>query len=873
MVRSIWRGALVGMLAWVGLAWSQPERNSNGPETSPATMTVRESGKDVPCRIVTRWQQPDGARAFQLQVIATGEMLTLVEDGPATTFEGKSGKMKALSMSIYHWGNRSTPPAGVPVPPQRMSSEPVARKPIVLSENDVRLINLTPDPVLPPGTKMCSPPRAVPGGNLACNSSSGGFGPGSPSAGSEGGMVQYPPAGNSPYAQSSTGNKAGTAATVPAGSSPYAQSSTGSKAGSVAPIPAGSSSYAQSSTGNKGGSAAPIPAGSSPYAQMPTGSKAGSDSTMADACQPASSCETIPVEQYPTATRPTLGSRVKNLFHRQDHAAPCVCQNTCGQYAGSGYSPCTVPCCTDTTTGKVCPCLTSTQPLSIADRAAACTSTTTAQPCVTGPSAGTAATTCQTCNDSKPAEKKSAWERIWSKPLIAKTKQPGQTTLDPTPSGTGAAAAANGMPAPSTGATTKSAPASGTQSASTAKPAVLPPAPPAPASTGASNGATGKGSLPPAWFTDSQKQSDPLLNPDQIRSSRVEAKVGSVTPSPLANVAANSAGPGQSGISGGFQNPAMPMGGGSVVAAQNGLPIPYYCMPVPVATVPNPLRLPGPPPPEVPAPPQPAAFVNAFSPGKIAPKPGEGQQNQMAPNALGPYNPGPYGPIPDPRMMGYPPQPVAQGMPYPGMNPYLMPYMVPPQMANGPGMMPPMPSMTPMGMQRPIAQVNYPSNYQGPMPPNPMIGSNMPPMPYPQPTMPMPQTGNVAMDRPGLALVGQGAGSITHMLGLLRDSISPAERELAALNLANQDCRNHPEIVQALLTSARQDPAATVRAGCVHTLAVQNITSGPVLTALNALKSDPDPRVCQEVDQALARLTGGQAPVNTPPLQPTTYRP
>src|SRR6516225_236620 len=273
-------------------------------------MTVRESGKDVPCRIVTRWQQPDGARAFQLQVIATGEMLTLVEDGPATTFEGKSGKMKALSMSIYHWGNRSTPPAGVPVPPQRMSSEPVARKPIVLSENDVRLINLTPDPVLTPGTKMCSPPRAVPGGNLACNSSSGGFGPGSPSAGSEGGMVQYPPAGNSPYAQSSTGNKAGTAA--------------------------------------------PIPAGSSPYAQMPTGSKAGSDSTMADACQPASSCETIPVEQYPTATRPTLGSRVKNLFHRQDHAAPCVCQNTCGQYAGSGYSPCTVPCCTDTTTGKVC---------------------------------------------------------------------------------------------------------------------------------------------------------------------------------------------------------------------------------------------------------------------------------------------------------------------------------------------------------------------------------------------------------------------------------------------------------------------------------------------------------------------------------------
>jgi hypothetical protein len=862
MVRSIWRGALVGMLAWVGLAWSQPERTSNGPETSPATMTVRENGKDVPCRIVTRWQEPGGAKAFQLQIIATGEMLTLVEDGPATTFQGQAGKMKALSMTIYHWGNRSTSPPGVPAPPQRMSSEQVARKPIVLSENNVRLINLTPDPVLPPGTKMCSPPKEAPGGNLACNSYPGGYCPGNPCAGSGAGMVQYPTAGSSPYAQMPTGSKTVSASTVPAGSSPYAQSSTGSKTVSASTVPAGSSPYAQSSTGNKTVSASTIGAGGSPYSQMPTGSKAGSDSTMAEACQAGSSCETVPVEQYPTATRPTLGGKVKNLFHRQDQGpASCVCQNTCGQNTGSGYSPCTVPSSP----------LTSTQPLSIPDRTATGASTTTAQQCVTGSSAGTAAKTCQACNDNKPSEKKSRWERIWGKPLIAKTKQPGQSTVDPTPSGTGpAVAAATAMPAPSTGSTTKGAPLAD------AKPAVLPP----PSSATASNlpavpskfpqaVAQGKAPMPPA-------SNDPLLNPDQVRSSRVEAKVGSLTPSPLANVAANSAGPGLPGMPGGLQNPPLTMGSGSVLAAQNGLPIPYHYMPVPVVTVPNPLRLPGPPPPDVPAPPQPTAFVNAFSPGKVAPKPGEGQQNPMAANALGPFNPGPYGPIPDPRMMGYPPQPVAQGMPYPGMNPYLMPYMVPPQMANGPGMMPPMPAMTPLGMQRPIAQVNYPSNYQGPMPPSPMIGSNMLPMPYPQPmqpTMPMPQAGNLAMDRPGSAPAGQGAGSLTHMLGQLRDSISPAERELAALNLANQDCRSHPEIVQALVTAARQDPAATVRAGCVHSLAVQNVNTLPVLTALNALKIDPDPRVRQEADQALTRLTGGQTPVNTPPLQPTSYRP
>jgi hypothetical protein len=202
-------------------------------------------------------------------------------------------------------------------------------------------------------------------------------------------------------------------------------------------------------------------------------------------------------------------------------------------------------------------------------------------------------------------------------------------------------------------------------------------------------------------------------------------------------------------------------------------------------------------------------------------------------------------------------------------------------MAYNPGMMPQAPPMaTPLGMQRPIAQVNYPSNYQGPMPPNPMIGSNMPPMPYQQPMQPpmpyqqpMLQYGNPAMDRPGMAPAGQGAGSISHMLGTLRDSISPAERELAALNLCHQDWRSHPEIVQVLLSSARQDPAATVRAGCIHSLAMQNLHTEPVLTTLNALKGDPDPRVRQEAEQALIRLSGGQTSVTTPALQPINYRP
>jgi len=202
MVRSIWRGALVVSLAWVGLAWSQPAGSPSATETR--TMTVRENGKDLPCRVVISWQQANGAKAFQLQVIATGEMLTLVEDGPSTTYQGKSGKMRALSMRIFHWGNRRTSPPGVPVPPERIHAEPEPVKPIILSESNVKLITLTPEPVLGPGCKMWYPPTPIGCGNQACNPAPSGACPcGQPSAG----PARIPGTGTYLYAQMPTGSK------------------------------------------------------------------------------------------------------------------------------------------------------------------------------------------------------------------------------------------------------------------------------------------------------------------------------------------------------------------------------------------------------------------------------------------------------------------------------------------------------------------------------------------------------------------------------------------------------------------------------------------------------------------------------------------
>ena len=60
--------------------------------------------------------------------------------------------------------------------------------------------------------------------------------------------------------------------------------------------------------------------------------------------------------------------------------------------------------------------------------------------------------------------------------------------------------------------------------------------------------------------------------------------------------------------------------------------------------------------------------------------------------------------------------------------------------------------------------------------------------------------------------------------------------------------------MQLLLQAAQQDPAATVRASCVYSLAHMNAASEPVVSTLYMLRNDGDPRVRQEVEQALVRL-------------------
>jgi hypothetical protein len=92
------------------------------------------------------------------------------------------------------------------------------------------------------------------------------------------------------------------------------------------------------------------------------------------------------------------------------------------------------------------------------------------------------------------------------------------------------------------------------------------------------------------------------------------------------------------------------------------------------------------------------------------------------------------------------------------------------------------------------------------------------------------------------------------LLATLRNAVLPSEREMAVEQLSRCDWRQEPEVVGALLHGAKSDPAATVRASCVRTLARMKVNTVPVVTAVRALESDKDVRVQQEVKQALAAM-------------------
>ena len=78
MVRSLWIGPSVIALVLTATAWGQPASPAPA-KPGERVIKVQEDGKSPQrCRVLQAVQQPGGGKAYQVQALETGEMLTIV---------------------------------------------------------------------------------------------------------------------------------------------------------------------------------------------------------------------------------------------------------------------------------------------------------------------------------------------------------------------------------------------------------------------------------------------------------------------------------------------------------------------------------------------------------------------------------------------------------------------------------------------------------------------------------------------------------------------------------------------------------------------------------------------------------------------------
>jgi hypothetical protein len=97
---------------------------------------------------------------------------------------------------------------------------------------------------------------------------------------------------------------------------------------------------------------------------------------------------------------------------------------------------------------------------------------------------------------------------------------------------------------------------------------------------------------------------------------------------------------------------------------------------------------------------------------------------------------------------------------------------------------------------------------------------------------------------------------IAQGLAALRNAPLPTQREKAVETLTTVDWHRNRHVVFALMQAIREDPEASVRIACIHSLVQMKVDTVSVTALLQTLKDDPDVRVRQEADTALRVLNG-----------------
>jgi hypothetical protein len=117
-----------------------------------------------------------------------------------------------------------------------------------------------------------------------------------------------------------------------------------------------------------------------------------------------------------------------------------------------------------------------------------------------------------------------------------------------------------------------------------------------------------------------------------------------------------------------------------------------------------------------------------------------------------------------------------------------------------------------------------------------------------------PQPEQVPAHDRGTAVVMVPQGPSVGLIATLQSSPLPSEREMAADQLKRMDWKSEAGVVPALAQSARTDPAPMVRVSCVRALGYMKANTPEALTALEALRSDLDPRVRTEAAETLGAI-------------------
>lgn len=307
-------------------------------------------------------------------------------------------------------------------------------------------------------------------------------------------------------------------------------------------------------------------------------------------------------------------------------------------------------------------------------------------------------------------------------------------------------------------------------------------------------------------------------------------------------------------------NGKVPLGSGSVIQAGQ-----TSYVPVPIVTMPNLAKRPTPPP-QAPQlnqavnmryaysqgrTPSDTVFApNAFTtPGVKRPIPAETQVGNLQTNAFGPENQvmwtgnGPAalggGQYPNAYQYGYPMNShVHHVTGYAGR--------IPPH-ATVAGGRPPMPPASPMGQPNPYGMAarysmpQYGYRYgRGVVPQAPVQRTSS--------TVSMPTSSKV--DFPTIGSVQKKS----ELLAMLRNASYPSHREWAADQLSQVSPREHPDVVQNLMSVARTDSSGTVRSGCARALAKMGVRSQELLNLVLELKKDDDPRVKEAASLMLSAM-------------------